>query len=63
MATSPLSSIPPVTSSTNPWTPVSNPRKDEILSKMSQIVEDAGGFSNVGMTSEYWELRKELQRF
>ena len=58
MPENPLSSIPPVTSSTNP----TKNRKDEILSMMSKIVEDAGGFSNVGMTSEYWELRKELQR-
>lgn len=36
-------------------------RKQEIQEELARIEKEAGMFSNIGMTSPYWDLRKELQ--
>lgn len=35
--------------------------KEEILKKMAKILEEEGGFGQIGMTSEYWTLAATLK--
>lgn len=41
--------------------PVFSSRKEELLYQMNKIIDEANGISNIGMTSNYWELLKEYK--
>lgn len=35
--------------------------KELLIEQMAKIEHEAGGFSNIGMNSEYWDLRRKFQ--
>lgn len=35
--------------------------KELLIEQMARIEHEAGGFSNIGMNSEYWDLRRKFQ--
>ena len=41
--------------------PVFSSRKDELLYLMNKLVDEAGGISNIGMTSDYWKYQNEYR--
>lgn len=71
---SPILTIPPVTSANPPATKTEDSsvkaeakvevyasRKEECLALMNKIEAEAGGISNIGMTSNYWDLLREYR--
>ena len=39
----------------------SKTEKEILLDKMNEIEREAGGISNIGMTSDYWEYLKQYR--
>lgn len=58
--THPTPPVPPVTAKVT--AKVVKTEKEECLDKMNSILAEAGGLeSNVGMTSEYWDLQRKYR--
>ena len=36
-------------------------RREEVVKRMAEIEKEYGGFGNIPIIHEYWDLRKELQ--
>ena len=60
----PSTEAPPTTEAPPPVVeepPYEKTEKELCLEKMNAIEAEAGGFSNIGMTSDYWELLKKYR--